>query len=184
MPVPLSSHGCCRTPQHPPTGQICSTQGFFFPGVFPGWQEQSSNSPWLERGGLWAEQGAQGCREVLGEQRGTHWGLAGSEGPSRIWQCLVGFTKVQWGQKEGGEAQQGAVGCCGEQDLFSTTGAPALLWRWEEGGAWLGFAGTAADPSRSLPASVSLCTRCFQGRGCRIQCKRQRHDLHVKLNSP
>lgn len=31
----------------------------FFSGVFPGWQEQSSNTPWLERGGLWAEQGAQ-----------------------------------------------------------------------------------------------------------------------------
>lgn len=45
---------------------------------------------------------------------------------------------------------------------------------------WLGF---AADPSCSLLV-LALCTRCFQGRGCRIQCKRQRHDLHVKLNSP
>lgn len=53
------------------------TRGVFFWGgkaaMFLGWQEQSSNTPQLERGGLWAEQGAQGCREVLGVQRGAHW---------------------------------------------------------------------------------------------------------------
>lgn len=70
-----------------------------------GRQEQSSSDPRLERDGPWDEQGAQGCREVLGVQRGTHWGAAESEGCSRIWKCLVGFTKAQWGQKEGGEAQ-------------------------------------------------------------------------------
>lgn len=153
--------------------------------MFPGWQEKSSNTIQLERGGLWAEQGAQGSREVLGVQRGTHWGLAEPEGHSGIWWCLVGFTKVRWGQKEGGEAQQGAVGCYGEQDLF-ITGAPALLRRWEEGGEeeCAGVCWDCCRPFPSLPASPSLCTRCFQGRGCRIQCKRQRHDLHVKLNSP
>lgn len=78
------------------------------------------------------------------------------------------------------------MGYCGEQDVFSITGAPALPWRWEEGGeeecgwAFLGLLQTLPAPCLAL----ALCTRCFQGRGCRIQCKRQRHDLHVKLNSP
>lgn len=107
------------------------TRVFFFQGCSRGGRSRAPTPPG------WSEVGcgpSREPREVLGVQRGTHWGLAGSEGHSRIWRCLVGFTKVQWGQKEGGEAQQGAVGCCGEQDLFSITGAPALLRRWEEGG--------------------------------------------------
>lgn len=123
-------------------------------------------------------------------------GLGGAEGHtlgfSRVWgvqqdpEVSSGFTRAQWGQKEGEEAQQGAVGCCGEEDLFSITRAPALPQRWGEGGeeecGWglLGLLQTLPAPSLAL----SLRTRCFQGRGCRIQCKRQRHDLHVKLNSP
>lgn len=97
---------------------------------------------------------------------GVHQGTVGSEGG--------------WG------GRVGAVGCYGQQDLFSITGAPALPRRREEGGeeecGWglLGLLQTLPAPCLAL----ALCTRCFQGRGCRIQCKRQRHDLHVKLNSP
>lgn len=46
------------TPE-PSNGAGLNHTGGFFSGVFPGWQEQSSNTPRLERGGLWAEQGAQ-----------------------------------------------------------------------------------------------------------------------------
>lgn len=76
---------------------LTHTRGFFRGRscLVPGVAGAELQHPQLERGGLWAEQGAQGCREVLGVQKGTDWGVAESEGCSRIQRCLVGFTKVQ-----------------------------------------------------------------------------------------
>ena len=71
-------------------------------------------------------------------------------------------------------------------DPFSIAAAPALLRRWGEGReeecsrGLPGLLHAFPAPSLALPPY----TRYFQGRGCRIRCKRQRHDLHVKLNSP
>lgn len=108
-------------------------------------------------GARWAEQGAQGCRGVLGVQRGTRWGSAESEGHSRVWWCLVGFTKAQWGQKEGGEAQQwGAVGnriCSPSQELLHCSGDG----RKERRSGWglLGLLQPLPSPSLPLPLCVS-----------------------------
>ena len=113
----------------------------------------------------------QGAQQDLVGSSGVH---QGAEGFRRV----VGrLSRVQWG----------AVGYSEMLlDLFSITAAPALPWRWEKRGeeqrgrGLLGLLQTFPAPSLALPP----CARYFQGKGCRIQCKRQRHDLHVKLNSP
>lgn len=173
---------CCAHPSEIPqvlqdTPALDHTRVLFFQG-------EKLPCPWAGRsraGAGWAEQGAQGCREVLGVQRGTHWGSAEPEGHSRMWGCLVGLTKAQWGQREGGEAQQwGAVGnrvCSPSQELLHCSGDGRKEERRSE-------VGVCWDCCRPSPGSPPLCSPCFQGTGCRIRCKRQRHDLHVKLNSP
>lgn len=59
--------GAAGHPRAHQQGRFDPHKGFFAGGeaiMSSGWQEQSSNTPQLERGGLRAQQGAQGCREV------------------------------------------------------------------------------------------------------------------------
>lgn len=110
-------------------------------------------------------------RELSGVQRGFGGAEGHALGFSSAQRATAGSGGVHWGsprcsgvQKGSGESRQGAMGH-GKMplDLFSITAAPALLWRWEEGGeeecgqGLLGLLQTFPAPSLALP----LCARYF-----------------------